>query len=84
MVKSLTCENCDVQTYNLAEQSDSEAYLVKLKEYKITSLPAVVVNRKAIPTSEGGITRENLINAGIGRVTDNLLNPIYQLFIRRI
>ncbi len=67
MVKSLTCENCDVLTYNLAEKFDSEGYLEKLREYKITSLPAVVVNGKTIPASEGGISRENLISAGIGQ-----------------
>ncbi|QTE35828.1 thioredoxin family protein [Mucilaginibacter gossypii] len=67
MVKSLTCENCDVQIYNLAEQSDPEAYVDKLKEYKITSLPSVVINGKAIPNSEEGITMEKLVAAGIGQ-----------------
>jgi glutaredoxin len=67
MVKSLACSNCDVQIYNLAEQSDPEKYVDKLKEYKITSLPAVVVNGITIPASEEGITRDKLIAAGIGQ-----------------
>ncbi|GAC1563414.1 MAG: hypothetical protein NVS3B13_38190 [Mucilaginibacter sp.] len=67
MVKSLACENCDVQIYNLAEQADPEIYVDKLKEYKITSLPAVVVNGKVIPASEEGLTKEKLISAGIGQ-----------------
>lgn len=67
MVRSMVCESCDLVIYNLVEHCDSKVCVDKLKKYKITSLPAVVVDGKAMSTSEDGITREKLISEGIGQ-----------------
>lgn len=67
MVKSMTCESCDVTVYNLAEQCDTKECLSKVKKYNITSLPAVVVNGELLACCAGrGVSSEQLVAAGIG------------------
>ena len=67
MVRSLSCENCDVTVYDLVKQCDSKECITKVEEYGIKRLPAVAVNGKLLSCcKDNGITREDLINAGIG------------------
>lgn len=67
MVKSMTCESCDVTVYNLADQCDTKECVSKVKEYNITTLPAVVVNGELLSCCSGrGVSREQLVAAGIG------------------
>ncbi|WP_089318470.1 thioredoxin family protein [Pontibacter ummariensis] len=67
MVQSMACESCDVTIYNLAEQCDTKECVSKVKEYNITSLPAVVVNGELLSCCAGrGVSREQLEAAGIG------------------
>lgn len=44
VVKSLADDSCEIIVYNLSEPCDTKVCLEKVKEYKITSLPAVAVN----------------------------------------
>jgi predicted thioredoxin/glutaredoxin len=68
LVNELSCGSCDVTVYDLVEQCDNKAYLGKTKEYGITRVPAVVVDGKLLSCCQGGaITRESLINAGVGQ-----------------
>lgn len=68
MVQSLACDSCDVTVYSLSEQCDTEICVDKVREYKITSLPAVAVNGELLSCCSGrGVSREQLLNAGIGQ-----------------
>lgn len=69
MVKSLACDSCEVTIFNLSQQCDTKVCLDKVKEYNITSLPAVVLNGELLSCCSGsGISREQLLSAGIGQV----------------
>lgn len=67
LVQSMACSNCDVEVYDLTKQSDPEFYTEKLKRYKITSLPTVVVNGQKLHLTEDGISKEQLSQAGVGQ-----------------
>ncbi len=67
-VKEMTCDSCEVTVYNLVEQCESKVCLDKIKEYNITSLPAVVVNGELLSCCKGnGVSKEVLAAAGIGK-----------------
>jgi glutaredoxin-related protein len=68
LVNELSCGSCDVTVYDLVQQCDNKACLNKAKEYGITRVPAVVVDGKLLGCCQSGeITRESLMNAGIGQ-----------------
>lgn len=67
LVKSMTCESCDVTVYNIAEGCESWVCLTKIGEYGIKHLPAVVVDGKLLECCKGNeITKETLASAWIG------------------
>lgn len=67
-VKEMACDSCEVTVYNTIEQCDEKVCLDKMKEYKITSLPAVAVNGKLLACCENrGVSKEELVAAGIGK-----------------
>ena len=67
-VKEMACASCEVTVYNLVEQCESKICIDKMKEYNITSLPAVVVNGKLLSCCKGrGVTKEDLVAAGVGK-----------------
>jgi len=67
MVRSMVCGSCKVTVYNLAEQCDTKECIAKVKEYSITSLPAVVVNGELLSCCAGrGVSHKPLEAAGIG------------------
>lgn len=68
LVQSMACSNCEVDIYDLSKQTDPELYTGKLKQYKVTSLPAVIVNGQKVEAAEGGITKEQLSQAGVGQL----------------
>lgn len=69
MVKSLACDSCEVTVYNLSESCDTKACLTKVQEYRITSLPAVVVNGELLSCCSGsGVSREQILSAEIGHI----------------
>ena len=68
LINELSCGNCDVTVYDLVQQCDNKACLDKAKEYGVSRVPAVVVDGKLLSCCQGGeITRESLVNAGIGQ-----------------
>ncbi|OJV17281.1 MAG: glutaredoxin [Dyadobacter sp. 50-39] len=67
LVQSMACSNCEVEVYDLSRQTDPEFYTDKLKQYKVTVLPTVIVNGEKLDIAEGGITREQLSQAGVGQ-----------------
>jgi len=68
LVQSMACSNCEVEVYDLSRQTDPEFYTDKLKHYKVTGLPTVIVNGQRVDIAEGGITREQLSQAGVGQL----------------
>lgn len=68
MVKEMACDSCKVTIYNTAEQCDSKVCVDKIKQYNITSLPAVAVEGKLLNCfKDRGVSKEELIAAGIGK-----------------
>lgn len=67
LVQSMACSNCEVEVYDLSRQTDPEFYTDKLKQYKVTVLPTIIVNGEKVDIAEGGITREQLSQAGVGQ-----------------
>ncbi len=64
----MACNSCEITVYNLVEQCESKICVDKIKEYDITSLPAVVVNGKLLSCCKGrGVSKEVLAAAGIGK-----------------
>jgi glutaredoxin len=68
LVQSMACSNCEAEVYDLSKQTDPEFYTDKLKQYKVTVLPTVIVNGQKVDIAEGGITREQLSQAGVGQL----------------
>ncbi len=67
-VKEMACGSCEVTVYNLAEQHGSNASGDKVREYNITSLPAVAVNGKLLACcANRGVGAEDLAAAGVGK-----------------
>lgn len=68
MVKSMACNNCDVIIYNIADKSNREEYMKKIKSYNIETIPSVAVNGKLLSCCENkGVNREDLEKAGVGQ-----------------
>jgi hypothetical protein len=68
MVKSLACENCEITVYDLVKQCESKEIAAKVEQYNIKKLPAVTVNGELLNCCrDKEITKEDLINAGIGK-----------------
>lgn len=67
MVNEMACDSCEVTVYNLVEQCDSKVCVDKMKEYNVTSLPAVAVNGKLLSCCENrGVSKAELAAAGVG------------------
>mgnify|MGYP006429766743 CR=1 FL=1 len=68
MVNELTCDNCEVTTYDVVKQREDKTCLSKLSEYGVKKLPAVAVNGKLLDCCQNNaVTKENLVAAGIGK-----------------
>lgn len=67
MVQELTCDSCEVTIYDMIKLCDDNTCLNKAKAYGVVRLPAVAVDGKLLNRCESGITRENLMEAGIGQ-----------------
>lgn len=67
-VKEMACDSCEVTVYDLVKQCDDKVCVDKMKEYNITSLPAVGVNGKLLACCQNrGVSKEELAAAGIGK-----------------
>ena len=67
LVRETACENCEITIHNLSEQCESKICVRKMEEYGVKRLPAIAVNGKLIGCCKNvDITRQDLINAGIG------------------
>lgn len=67
LVKSLANEQYnEVTIYDLVKQCETKECVAKVEEYGIKRLPAITVNGKLLSCcSNNGITKEDLVNAGI-------------------
>jgi hypothetical protein len=73
-INELSCGNCDVTVYDLIKLCDDKACLNKAKEYGVKRVPAVVVDGKLINCcQDNSITKEDLVNAGIGQKEESQL-----------
>lgn len=67
-VKEMACDSCEVTVYDLVKQCDDKVCVDKMKEYNITSLPAVAVNGKLLACCQNrGVSKDELAAAGIGK-----------------
>jgi hypothetical protein len=69
LVRDVACDDsCEVTVYDVVKQCDDQACISKAKEYGVQRIPAVAVDGKLLSCCQGGaITRESLINAGVGQ-----------------
>lgn len=67
LVEEVSCNSCEITTYNVNEQCEEKTCLDKIGEYQIKKIPAVAVDGKLLKCFEDGITKENLLTAGIGK-----------------
>ncbi len=68
LVKELACTSCEVTVYDISEPCESKECIDKAKNYRITSVPSIVVDGKiADCCKRGKPDREALIRAGIGK-----------------
>ena len=67
LVKETAYENCEITIHNFAEQSERKICLTKMKAYGVKRLPAIAVNGQLLDCCKNiEITKDDLINAGIG------------------
>ena len=67
LVKDTAGNDCEITIHNLAEQCESKICITKMEEYGVKRLPAIAVNGKLLSCCTNvEITRDDLINAGIG------------------
>jgi len=67
LVKDTAGTDCEITIHNLSEQCESKICVTKMKEYAVKRLPAVAVDGKLLDCCKNiEITKEDLINAGIG------------------
>ncbi|HHC78759.1 MAG TPA: glutaredoxin [Flavobacteriia bacterium] len=67
LVKETACENCEITIHNFAEQGERKICLTKMKAYGVKRLPAIAVNGQLLDCCKNiEITKDDLINAGIG------------------
>lgn len=70
MIKAMTCSNCEVSIYNVAEPCDSRECLEKVTAYGIKALPAVAIDGKLLACCQNkSVSEAELKNAGVGRRT---------------
>ncbi len=63
LVQELACPDCDVTVYDLRASG-----VEKAREYGVQRVPAVVVDGTVAACCQGGgVSREQLLTAGIGR-----------------
>ncbi len=68
LVKEMACSFCEVTVYNLSEQPETKERIGKVKNYNITSLPAIAVDGELLSCCKGNmISKEALAKAGIGK-----------------
>ena len=68
LVKETACQNCEITIHNLSDQCESKICISKMEEYKVKRLPAIAVDGKLLGCCKNiEITKEDLVNAGIGQ-----------------
>ncbi len=68
LVKETSCENCEIEVYNLVKQAEDKACIAKVEKYNIKRLPSVVVNGELLACCRSNeITKKDLIAAGVGQ-----------------
>lgn len=66
LIKTNASDFCDIIIYDLVKQCDDKTCLSKAVEYGIKSIPAIAVDGKLLKCCQNnGISREELVNAGI-------------------
>lgn len=67
LVQSLACPNCEVTVYDLRQGCTTNECGTKVKEYGISSVPAVVIDGKVADCCERTpVNAETLRAAGLG------------------
>ncbi len=63
LVKSLSCESCDVQIFDMRTDRIAQS---KAKEYGVDRVPAVVVNGQLAGCCQGSVDAGTLRELGVG------------------
>lgn len=67
LVKETACDNCEITIYDLVKQCEEKTCTDKMKAYGINRVPSVVVNGKLLDCCDQPITKQDLVNTGIGQ-----------------
>jgi glutaredoxin len=67
LVKETATDNCEIVIYDLVKQCAEKTCINKMKQYGVNHVPSIVVNGKLLHCCERSVTKQDLINAGIGR-----------------
>lgn len=67
LVKEAATKNYDLIVYDLVKQGNEKSCTDKIRQYRINRIPSIVVNGKLLACCNNKITRQDLINEGIGQ-----------------
>ncbi len=67
LVKDAACANCEITISNVVAQCEEQTCIRKVNQYGINRLPSVVINGKLLNCCDSPITKQDLLNAGIGQ-----------------
>lgn len=68
LVNELACDNCELTVYVMVRQYNDKVCVSKAREYGISRIPAVAVDGKLLSCCQpDAITKEDLVNAGVGK-----------------
>lgn len=67
LVKETACENCEITVYDLVKQGEENTGTDKIEQYGINRLPSIVVNGRLLDCCDRAITKQDLLQAGIGK-----------------
>lgn len=67
MVKEASCNNCEITVYDLVKQCEEKNCTDKMRRYGINRVPSIVVDGRLLECCDKAITKQDLLNAGIGQ-----------------
>jgi len=67
LVKETACDDCDITIHDLSKDPIDKQATDKLITYGINRIPSIVVDGKLLDWGDRKVTREDLLNAGIGQ-----------------
>lgn len=66
LVNETADEHCEITVYDLVKQCEEKTCINKMNDYGINRVPSIVVDGKLLDCCDREITKQDLVNAGIG------------------